>query len=585
MIKGCFSLNYIFLVVLIASGRLFAQENIISFTSDITVRENGELTVVETITVNCEGNQIRHGIVRELPTSYGVGLFSYKTGFKLVSVKLDGKSYKCDIQRVANGTKVYIRDKGVRLPLGQHTFQIIYNTSRQLGFFNDYDELYWNVTGSGWSLPIEKVIARVYLPKNGSVIKVDAWTGRQGEKKKKFDWMSIKKNAVMFWTSGLLRQGEGFTIAVAFSKGLVQQPTLQQKIKWFMRDNYVFLLVVLVLISFLSIFLTIFLCMQIVNYYSNKQGEITPLSEPPADMTPSEVASLHFKQFKRDFLGADLFDLSIRGFITINKDQHGDYVLHRVHDKVPFEELEGASTYDIKLLKAIFKTRKKKTVKAGMQKAVNICRQRCEKMIKGKVEKNFLNKVVLLLRSIIQLLIVLICVFLLISIVEFFLRLSGVNLGKGNQFLCAVTVALIITAKPVNLLFHALVEWIKEGSFCFYYTKKGRLLQDQIDGFVLYLKTVKLECIQVGDASSKKTLALYERYLSYAMALGLEKYWKKKFPEMVALYKGDLLVSRGSYSSFSSAISSASSSPGSSSAFGGGGSSGGGGGGGGGGGC
>ena len=37
------------------------------------------------------------------------------------------------------------------LPRGPHMYRISYRTARQLGFFERHDELYWNVTGNGWS--------------------------------------------------------------------------------------------------------------------------------------------------------------------------------------------------------------------------------------------------------------------------------------------------------------------------------------------------------------------------------------------------------------------------------------------------
>ena len=47
---------------------------------------------------------------------------------------------------------------------GIHEYQLRYQTSRQLGFFEDYDELYWNVTGNGWMFPIDHAGARIELP-------------------------------------------------------------------------------------------------------------------------------------------------------------------------------------------------------------------------------------------------------------------------------------------------------------------------------------------------------------------------------------------------------------------------------------
>lgn len=44
------------------------SERIVSFKSDITIAENAEVTVIETIHVYANGSKIRRGIFRALPT-------------------------------------------------------------------------------------------------------------------------------------------------------------------------------------------------------------------------------------------------------------------------------------------------------------------------------------------------------------------------------------------------------------------------------------------------------------------------------------------------------------------------------------
>ena len=47
-----------------------AREAITSFISDVTVNTDGSMDVRETITVRSEGDEIRHGILRDFPTTY-----------------------------------------------------------------------------------------------------------------------------------------------------------------------------------------------------------------------------------------------------------------------------------------------------------------------------------------------------------------------------------------------------------------------------------------------------------------------------------------------------------------------------------
>ena len=57
---------------------------------------------------------------------------------------------------------------------------IRYLTTRQLGFFADYDELYWNATGTGWAFWIDQAEARITLPSTVAFLRSAVYTGPQG---------------------------------------------------------------------------------------------------------------------------------------------------------------------------------------------------------------------------------------------------------------------------------------------------------------------------------------------------------------------------------------------------------------------
>jgi uncharacterized membrane protein len=149
----------------------------------------------------------------------------------------------------------------------------------------------------------------------------------------------------------------------------------------------------------------------------------------------------------------------------------------------------------------------------------------------------------------------------------------------------------------LTLLLHGLFIWLLRAP-----TPTGRQAMDEIEGFRMYLDTAEQDRLD-RMRSPVLTPEVFETFLPYAYALGVENHWCERFarelPEVTqraatyqpAWYSGKYqdmgaINHLGSSfgNSFSSAISSASSPPGSSSGSSGGGSSGGGGGGGGGGG-
>jgi cation transport regulator ChaC len=144
---------------------LYAHERITLFKSDITVNTDASMLVRETIKVVSEQKTIIHGIVREFPTRYrDYAGTNYNVGFELLEITQDGASVAYHVNDAFNGKKIYIGSKYEKVQPGEHSYMISYKTNRQLGFYDKFDELYWNVTGSGWRLPIEKVEAIVHVP-------------------------------------------------------------------------------------------------------------------------------------------------------------------------------------------------------------------------------------------------------------------------------------------------------------------------------------------------------------------------------------------------------------------------------------
>ncbi|MBC8338099.1 MAG: hypothetical protein ISR51_01150 [Rhodospirillales bacterium] len=52
---------------------------------------------------------------------------------------------------------------------------------RQIGFYDEFDELYWNVTGDGWAFPILSAEAIVLITPKAHVVQKAAYTGKRGE--------------------------------------------------------------------------------------------------------------------------------------------------------------------------------------------------------------------------------------------------------------------------------------------------------------------------------------------------------------------------------------------------------------------
>ncbi len=615
------------LVLPCIAGRAEAREEIREYISEIIVHTDGGMTVTETITVKAEGNKIRRGIYRDFPTTYKDRHgHRVRVGFELLDVKRDGKSEPHHTEGRSNGVRVYIGQEDVTLPRGEYTYTLRYRTDRQLGFFDTYDELYWNVTGHGWDFPILKVVARVHLPGDAALLQHAAYTGFRGEQGDA--WRMHRENGVVvFETTRSLMPAEGLTIAVAWPKGIVAEPTGREKMGYLVSDNAALLIA---FAGFLLILLYYTVAWVRVGRDPEK-GTIIPIYEPPAGLSASAMRFILRMGFDMKCFAAAVISLAVKGQATIEETKKKEFTLHSRHEanapltpgeEKVFEELFGAGYGSIKMEQKNHKT---------FQKAVKALR----KTLKKEYEKVLFHvNSLYLFPGVLATLVMIVLVVIALSDSEqkamtlfgsfwlavwmpglvVSLRKVGSSHGKaragavfasilsvvgalaGIGFLywqVSLGVALFIPATLALLpVFHHLLKAP---------TLQGRNMMDRIEGFRLYLSVAEKDELKYADAP-EKTPELYEQYLPYAIALGVEQPWSEKFAVVLARaaeergyqphwYRGVHLhsfaytgFSDGMTSAFSSAISSASSAPGSSSGSGGGGSAGGGGGGGGGGG-
>ncbi|MBT8390890.1 MAG: DUF2207 domain-containing protein, partial [Ignavibacteria bacterium] len=183
MIKRFFVIALLFLISIFiteSNSQNRSTERILSFESDIIINKDASMIVVEKIKVHVQGIKIKRGIFRDFPTEYKDNYGNnYNVKFEILEILRDNKTENFHTENLSNGIRVYIGSKNYFPPKGEYTYTIKYKTNRQLGFFETFDELYWNVTGNGWDFQVEKAAATVHLLSNASrnELKALAFTG------------------------------------------------------------------------------------------------------------------------------------------------------------------------------------------------------------------------------------------------------------------------------------------------------------------------------------------------------------------------------------------------------------------------
>jgi hypothetical protein len=306
-----------------AGAPLAAREEILRFHSAVEVQTDGALVVEETITVRAEGNEIRRGIYRDLPVRYpaGSGLVR-QVGFTLLEVRRDGRPEPHFTERIGDHIRIYAGERSVFLRPGEYTYTFRYRTTRQLGHFAEYDEVYWNVTGNFWSFPIAKAVATVTLPEGARIVQHAAYTGRFGEAGRDYAVTGQTDNTITFETTRMLAPREGLTVAVAFPKGIVAEPGGFSRFLWGLWDNLAVLILAVAAVGTGTYFYTTW---DRVGRDPQK-GLVIPMFTPPAGLSPAAVSYVHFQGFAaaggsalRAFIAA-LMSLAVKRLIEIDDD-------------------------------------------------------------------------------------------------------------------------------------------------------------------------------------------------------------------------------------------------------------------------
>jgi uncharacterized membrane protein YgcG len=608
---------------------LQAAERILSFHSDIKIAVDSTMQVTETIRVRAEGNQIKRGIYREFPTDYRDRLNNrIQVGFEVLNVTRDGRNEAFFTERYSNGVRVYIGSKHFYLPDGEYEYAITYQTTRQLGYFENHDELYWNVTGNGWGFAIEEASATVSLPAGveRSAMSLEGYTGPKGSRDQDYEAFIDSSGKAFITITQRLRVNEGLTLVLSWPKGVVIEPGRMARLGFLLDDNRALFL------ALCGLGLMAGYLFMVWSRYGRDPaaGPIFPHYVPPESLSPGACRYIQKMSHDNQCFSAAVLNLAVKGYITIHEGGWRDLMAATGEDprEVTIEtiqaELEKRSDLEKKLLGPLLKHAKKALESIDDDETFLLEKNELaagaslpelapgeQALLKAlfkddnylelqnsnhRVISKAINAHEKALKKYYQ-------------AINFFTngkRIFPAILLGGAFFIYAFMTAeitpLVIMVMVLTVPLIGLFSYLLKAP-----TLRGRKVMDRIEGFKMYLMVAEAEDLQriegIAGASPTQTPELFEQYLPFAIALDVEQLWADQFESLLAKisleqggsyrpgwYNGSRRVS--SFSGFTTgltgalgtAISSSSTAPGSSSGGGGGGSSGGGGGGGGGGG-
>lgn len=366
------------------------RERVLRFDVSAVVNEDASLTVREDLEFVAGGIKFKRGIIRGIPIRYRQkNGRPFSVGLKVLSTSVDGHELPWEESEKGRGRFIRIGDPSHRLSHGVHRLSLTYRTTKQLGFFDDHDELYWNVTGNDWDVPIQSASFCLSLPRRRageSFSHVEWYVGRYGSTA---TGGARADDSRTVFTTRSLQPGEGLTVVYSWAKGIVEcpLPSMRERLEDFIYDHGD---VIARKLMWCSVLLAaVCLAWGAQRAYGNHSGEITviPLFHAPLDMTPSLARRLTIGVDDFKSLSAELISLAISGVLKIYGNRRSGYSLKRT-GSTPSDGLPVA------LMGVLFTSFSRNTL--------NVTNFYCKrfsnslKLIKGDVQKrtnsNFLDR-------------------------------------------------------------------------------------------------------------------------------------------------------------------------------------------------
>jgi len=575
------------LVLVLFSTSLAGQrtERINSFDAQIVVNQDSSLDVRETISVSAAGQRIRHGIYRDFPSSYRDQFGnSHTVGFSVLGLERDGSQEPYHTQPLANGIRIYFGNSQQLLRPGDYTYVLTYQVNRELGFFADHDELYWNVTGNGWDFPIGTATATVIAPDpiRSSILETNAYTGYSGARDRNFTTSRDSQGNPQFSAEGL-RPHQGLTIVVTWPKGLIAAPTSQQKLQWLLEDNQA---LAIGGTGFAIVLLYYVLAWSMVGR-DPAPGVVMPLYEPPDNLSPAAARYLRNMNFDNKAFAASILNLAAKGYMQIRRDESLDYELIKNGDTAvaekqltPDEKLLARELFEEK--NNLYLSQENRGTLIRAQKAISLS-------LKGSMENIYFVKNgkymlpgVLLSISAVAWLVLRTASLGTFAGLFMTVWLSGWTVGVTSLLVAAykawkavlqktdLSTPALVNGRPVGSLAGAVVVSLFAIPFMgfecmgaamlykaagiptfisvmallganvlFHFllkapTPAGRRILDHIDGFKMFLSEVDGDRIRRMGGGPAKTPQLFDRLLPYAVAFDMEHKWAQQFAQVVA---------------------------------------------------
>jgi uncharacterized membrane protein len=392
-----FLISLFLLIIFFPKAYIKAQQidQVDNFSSQITINTDTSISIIEEISY--QTNLQKHGIFRYIPISYSRNGLNYTAKVKNINItdKKTGLPIPFTQSSDSKNITLKIGDPNTTFT-GTKIYRISYEVENALKRFQDHDELYWDITGEGWQIPILTSQATIKSP-FAQITKVDCFTGEFGSNDKLCQ-SDFNQNQAVFIYPQLITYGQNFTVAIALDQSnssIIFPGKLETTIKT-IRDNilkigYFSLFIIMPVVFFLIWYKKgrdyMFISPNVFNNDPAQPQQLKPIFyrhrtpfvyEPLKDLTPGEAGTILDERTDNQDVIAEILDLARKKYLKIEQIEEKNFLgksldykftkLKESDDLLPaqqkylLEKIFGNSTEKtLKSLKGKFYTHMQKT--------------------------------------------------------------------------------------------------------------------------------------------------------------------------------------------------------------------------------
>jgi len=512
------------------SPSVYKPEVVEKFEISLSLQTNSDLRIKERI--HYYFPTPKHGMYRNIPINKRSEGNRLKTP---TSIKINSILYYPSDNPASIGNssskEVNLNDEVVlrigdadRTISGLYIYEIDYTVKNGINYFEDHDELYWNIIGTGWTVPINSVEAKINVP--GVIQDTVCYTGVYGSTGTNCQITKESDTSLLLTNITSLRQNEAITIAVSMPKGSIVD-VLEKENENIKRNN----------ILYSSSLLLIPLFYLFGSKLKSRKKIVAPSFTPPKDLNPLVASYLLSKgRLKSKYITAEIIYLAIQRFIDIEQKERKEYILRKTILEPIIPHPSSEKLFDLLFGSLDEISTKSKTSNLYGYGPTIWQQARINAVNNGYIDEKKTKKGLLL-------------AFLGI------LSLGGapvalaLMLVSGSIF---AALSLFITGISIFII----------SIFWDFRSEKGNDLYYELLGLKMYIDTAEKHRIEFHN-DPEKFRGVFESLLPYAIIFGLEKKWMKEFEDLYTTppewYTGDMstfnsMVLLNSVSNISSTI-------------------------------